>query len=137
MEEDNLRFFIDLGSTFTKLVVVDLDREEIIKRCQAPSTVDRDITIGLKQVLAEAQKEIGFKDPAKEFFLACSSAAGGLRMITVGLVPSLSCEAGVRAALGAGAKVVGTFSYELSYFDLVEKLCSTWTSSIPFTPWVF
>jgi len=45
MEEDNLRFFIDLGSTFTKLVVVDLDREEIIKRCQAPSTVERDITI--------------------------------------------------------------------------------------------
>ena len=120
MEEDNLRFLIDLGSTFTKLVVVDLDREEIIKRCQAPSTVDRDVTIGLRQVLAEAQKEIGFKDPVKDSLLACSSAAGGLRMITVGLVPSLSCEAGVRAALGAGAKVVGTFSYELSYFDLVE-----------------
>jgi uncharacterized protein (TIGR01319 family) len=41
-------------------------------------------------------------------------------MITVGLVPTLSCEAGVRAALGAGAKVVGCFSYELSLFDLVE-----------------
>src|SRR3990172_1313705 len=96
MEEENLRFLIDLGSTFTKLVVVDLDREEIIKRCQAPSTVDTEITIGLRQVLAEAQKEIGFKDPLKEYLLACSSAAGGLRMITVGLVPSLSCEAGVK-----------------------------------------
>ena len=41
-------------------------------------------------------------------------------MISVGLVPSLSCEAGVRAALGAGAKVVQSFSYELSLFDLVE-----------------
>jgi uncharacterized protein (TIGR01319 family) len=120
MEEENLRFLIDFGSTFTKLVVVDLDREDVVKRVQAPSTVDTDITVGLKQVLAEAQKEIGFRDPPKESLLACSSAAGGLRMITVGLVPSLSCEAGVRAALGAGAKVIGTFSYELSLFDLVE-----------------
>jgi len=43
MEDENLRFLIDLGSTFTKLVVVDLDREEIIKRFQAPSRVARDI----------------------------------------------------------------------------------------------
>lgn len=120
MEQENLRFLIDLGSTFTKLVVVDLDREAIINRYQAPSTVDRDVTIGLKQALSQARKEIGFRDPMKESLLACSSAAGGLRMITVGLVPSLSCEAGVRAALGAGAKVIGTFSYELSCLDLVE-----------------
>ena len=120
MEERSLRFLIDFGSTFTKAVVVDLDREDIIQRYQAPSTVDTDVTIGLKQVLAQAQAEIRFKDLVKDSLLACSSAAGGLKMITVGLVPTLSCEAGVRAALGAGAKVVRTFSYELSLFDLVE-----------------
>ena len=120
MEEKNLRFLIDFGSTFTKLVVVDLDGEDIIQRYQAPSTVDTDVTIALKQVLAQAQAEIGFKELVKDSLLACSSAAGGLKMITVGLVPTLSCEAGVRAALGAGAKMVRTFSYELSLFDLVE-----------------
>jgi uncharacterized protein (TIGR01319 family) len=118
VEEKNLKFLIDFGSTFTKLVVVDLDREDIIQRYQAPSTVDTDVTIALKQVLAQAQTEIGFKELVKDSLLACSSA-GGL-MITVGLVPTLSCEAGVRAALGAGAKMVRTFSYELSLFDLVE-----------------
>jgi uncharacterized protein (TIGR01319 family) len=100
--------------------VVEMDREEVIQRVQAPSTVDQDITIGLKQVLAQAQEEMGFEDFPKDSLLACSSAAGGLRMISIGLVPSLSCEAGVRAALGAGAKVVRSFSYELSLFDLVE-----------------
>jgi len=120
VEEKNLRFLIDFGSTFTKLVVVDLDGEEILQRYQAPSTVDTDVTIALKQVLAQAQAEIGFKELVKDSLLACSSAAGGLKMITVGLVPTLSCEAGVRAALGAGAKMVRTFSYELSLFDLVE-----------------
>jgi uncharacterized protein (TIGR01319 family) len=120
VEEKNLRFLIDFGSTFTKLVVVDLDREDMIRRYQAPSTVDTDVTIGLKQVLAQAQAEIGFKELVKDSLLACSSAAGGLKMITVGLVPTLSCEAGVRAALGAGAKMIRTFSYELSLFDLVE-----------------
>jgi uncharacterized protein (TIGR01319 family) len=120
LAKGNLKLLIDFGSTFTKLVVVDLDREEVVRRVQAPSTVDRDITIGLKQVLAQAREVIGFEDPAKDSVLACSSAAGGLRMISVGLVPSLSCEAGVRAAMGAGARVVRTFSYELSLLDLVE-----------------
>lgn len=120
MVKRNLKLLIDFGSTFTKLVVVEMDREEVVQRVQAPSTVDQDITIGLKQVLAQAQEEMGFEDPPKDSLLACSSAAGGLRMISIGLVPSLSCEAGVRAALGAGAKVVRSFSYELSLFDLVE-----------------
>jgi uncharacterized protein (TIGR01319 family) len=118
--ERDLRLFIDFGSTFTKLVVVDLSKEEIVQRYQAPSTVEKDITLGLKQVLVQAQEEIGFEDPPKGSLLACSSAAGGLGMISIGLVPSLSCEAGIRAALGAGAKVVRSFSYELGLIDLIE-----------------
>jgi uncharacterized protein (TIGR01319 family) len=120
LAKGNLKLLIDFGSTFTKLVVVDLDREEVVRRVQAPSTVDRDITIGLKQVLAQAREEIGFENPAKDSVFACSSAAGGLRMISIGLVPSLSCEAGIRAAMGAGAKVIRSFSYELSLCDLLE-----------------
>lgn len=120
MAEKDFRLLIDFGSTFTKLVVVDLSEEEIVQRYQAPSTVDKDITLGLKQVLAQVQEGIGFKGLRKDSMVACSSAAGGLRMISIGLVPSLSCEAGVRAALGAGAKVVRSFSYELTLLDTAE-----------------
>ena len=120
LAEKDLRLLIDFGSTFTKLVVVDLNQEEMIQRYQAPSTVDKDVTLGLKQVLAQAQEEIGFNELPKDSMVACSSAAGGLRMISIGLVPSLSCEAGVRAALGAGAKVIRSFSYELSLLDMAE-----------------
>lgn len=120
MVDKALRFLIDFGSTFTKLVVVDLDRERIVGRYQAPSTVDTDITIALRELLERARQDLGVEPEEKSSLLACSSAAGGLRMVTVGLVPSLSSEAGVRAALGAGAKVIRSFSYNLSRSDLTE-----------------
>ncbi|HWO41986.1 MAG TPA: glutamate mutase L, partial [Candidatus Eisenbacteria bacterium] len=44
---------------------------------------------------------------------ASSSAAGGLRLAVIGLVPGLTVEAGNLAALGAGAKVVGAWSFKL------------------------
>ncbi|KPK21045.1 MAG: hypothetical protein AMK69_22680, partial [Nitrospira bacterium SG8_3] len=117
---DSLRFLIDFGSTFTKLVVVDLDKENIVGRYQVPSTIQTDITIGLQQLLEAAQKDRGVEPGEKTSMLACSSAAGGLRMITIGLVPALSSEAGIRAALGAGAKVIKSFSYNLNLSDTNE-----------------
>jgi uncharacterized protein (TIGR01319 family) len=39
-------------------------------------------------------------------------------MVTVGLVRELTAEAARRAALGAGAKVVGTFAYRLTVADM-------------------
>ncbi len=120
MADSALRFLIDFGSTFTKLVVADLDRERIVGRYQAPSTVETDITVALRDLLETAQKDCGVEPADKGCLLACSSAAGGLRMVTVGLVPSLSSEAGVRAALGAGAKVVRSFSFNLNLSDMSE-----------------
>jgi uncharacterized protein (TIGR01319 family) len=52
--------------------------------------------------------------------MACSSAAGGLRMVCVGFVPELTSEAANRAALGAGAKVVGRYSYQLTASEIEE-----------------
>ena len=120
MPDNALRFLIDFGSTFTKLVVVDLDRERIVGRYQAPSTVGTDITAALRRLLEIARKDRGVAPSCKSSLVACSSAAGGLRMATVGLVPSLSSEAGVRAALGAGAKVVKSFSFNLTLSDVRE-----------------
>ena len=106
---------IDFGSTFTKVLAVDLNEQKVLGRAQSPSTVDRDIVIGLQRALRALEVngrgveglEIGKK-------LACSSAAGGLRLVAIGLVPELTLEAARRAALGAGAKIVGSYSYELN-----------------------
>ena len=120
MAENSLRFLIDFGSTFTKLVIADLDEENIVARYQVPSTVETDITLGLRQLLRQVKEEQGVEPKERSSLLACSSAGGGLRMITVGFVPSLSTEAGVRAALGAGAKVIKGFSYNLNLTDIQE-----------------
>ena len=48
---DDIRLLIDFGSTFTKVVAVDLSREEIIATARVPSTVESDITVGLGEAL--------------------------------------------------------------------------------------
>lgn len=109
-----LRIYIDFGSTFTKVLAIDLEGETVVARTQAVSTVNTDVTLGLQSALNELRKRLpaGAVDRAPAW--ACSSAAGGLRMVTVGLVPTLTLEAAKRAALGAGAKLVGSFSYKIS-----------------------
>ena len=98
---------IDFGSTFTKLRAVDLEAAHVIGSGQGPSTVTTDVTEGLHKALGDLERRIGWL-PDFKHRLACSSAAGGLRMVTVGLVPELTAEAARRAALGAGAKLTGT-----------------------------
>ena len=116
----DFRIFIDFGSTFTKVAAFDLEKEELVARVQAPSTADTDILIGLKQALKLLNETVPTGDEDIRNALACSSAAGGLRMICIGLVPEYTTEAGRLAALGAGAKVVGTYSYELSRRETEE-----------------
>ncbi len=110
----NVSLLIDFGSTFTKVVAVDLGKNKIITRAQVPSTVEEDITIGLKEALGKIYDEGCISRDAEKKALACSSAAGGLRIVSIGFVPELTVEAATRAALGAGAKVVGCYSYELT-----------------------
>ncbi|HIC29977.1 MAG TPA: MutL protein, partial [Rhodospirillales bacterium] len=115
----NLALLIDFGSTFTKLRAVDLDTSEIIGSGQGPSTVATDVTDGLHAALGDFENQIGDL-PEFEHRLACSSAAGGLGMVTVGLVRELTAEAAKQAALGAGAKLTGAFSYGLTPDDITE-----------------
>ncbi|OFW58678.1 MAG: hypothetical protein A2133_08155 [Actinobacteria bacterium RBG_16_64_13] len=114
------RLFVDFGSTFTKLVAFDLEGEELLARVQVPSTVDHDITIGLEQAFALLSETVPIEESERRQTVACSSAAGGLRVVCVGLVPEYTTEAGRRAALGAGAKIVGSYSFELSKAELRE-----------------
>lgn len=116
----NLVLLVDFGSTYTKVTAVDLGAEALLGTAQSPSTVDTDVTIGLEDALRhlETQLKMGRLEPDR--ILACSSAAGGLRIVAIGLVPELTAEAAKRAALGAGAKVVKVYSYRLSPSEVKE-----------------
>lgn len=111
--------FIDFGSTFTKVVLVDLDNLKVVGRSQRPSTVDTDITIALNAALEDIKAMLGREVPYR-YKLATSSAAGGLKMAAIGLVPDLTVEAAKRAALGAGAKIIGVYAYRLTQKELEE-----------------
>ncbi|MBU1207809.1 MAG: glutamate mutase L [Proteobacteria bacterium] len=114
----SLALLIDFGSTFTKILAVDLSSEEILAYAQSGTTVETDIMIGLRRaidLLPDSVKKGPFSCK-----LSSSSAAGGLGMVTIGLIPQLSAEAARRAALGAGAKVLKVFSFRLATKELQE-----------------
>jgi uncharacterized protein (TIGR01319 family) len=113
----DIALLIDFGSTYTKLRAVDLAAGAIVAAGQGPSTVTTDVTIGMRSALDDLADHMGGL-PDFKHRLASSSAAGGLRMVTVGLVKELTAEAARRAALGAGARLVGGYAYRLSNADL-------------------
>ena len=109
---------IDFGSTYTKLTAVDVEAEEILGTAAAYTTVQTDINDGLKVGLEMLEQKVGKLTYEKCY--ACSSAAGGLRMVTSGLVPELTGEAAKLASLGAGAKVVGIYAFQMTEEDLEQ-----------------
>lgn len=113
---------IDFGSTYTKVTIVDLDTEEIVGTARAGTTIETNIMDGLYAALAQIPEPSGGWNFVRK--LACSSAAGGLKMMASGLVKELTAEAARRAALGAGARLLEVFSYELTSQDL-EKIISS------------
>ncbi|MGY1619178.1 glutamate mutase L [Geodermatophilus sp. SYSU D00691] len=86
---------VDIGSTYTKAALVGLPDGELLATAQAPTTLD-DVVAGVLDATS------GWDAPV----LACSSAGGGLRLAVVGYEELISAEAGHRAALSAGARVV-------------------------------
>lgn len=111
--------FIDFGSTYTKLTAVDIENEEIAATSKAITTIETSIMDGFNAAMKGIEEKLG---PDAEYVekLACSSAAGGLKMVAIGLVPDLTAEAAKRAALGAGARVLKTFSFNLSSDEVRE-----------------
>lgn len=109
---------IDFGSTYTKLTAVDVEAESILGTAAAYTTVETDVGEGLNHALAQLEAQTGKLDFGQCY--ACSSAAGGLRMVASGLVPELTSEAAKLASLGAGAKIVGLYSFQLTQDDLED-----------------
>lgn len=112
---------VDIGSTYTKAVSVD-QAGRVVSATQAPTCPD-DLRAGFEtaaQALgvadrrcddagADSRGHLDRRDTGAATF-ACSSAAGGLRLFVIGMEPSLTVRAGQRAAMSAGARVVGTAS---------------------------
>lgn len=109
---------IDFGSTYTKLTAVDLEAERLLGTAAAYTTVETDINNGLSAARRQLEERTGPLD--YEACYACSSAAGGLRMVTSGLVPELTGEAAKLASLGAGAKVAGVYAFQLTEDDVED-----------------
>lgn len=109
---------IDFGSTYTKVTAVDLDTEEILGTSQSFTTIETDINDGLNNAVKILREKIGDIEFSEQY--ACSSAAGGLKMVSIGLVPELTMKAAKMASLGAGAKVMKTYAYQLTESDLEE-----------------
>ena len=113
---------LDVGSTFTKGLVVDTDNVAILGTAQAPTTAQTDIAEGIEAVKAKLAAVL--KTHPLSGIRACSSAKGGLKMIAVGLVPDLTLKAATMACTSAGAKLVGTYSFTLSIKE-VEAIGKT------------
>src|SRR5690554_4070367 len=96
--------FIDFGSTYTKLTAVSKEEDLILATAKSYTTVETDVMEGFRNayeiLMSNLPSDIEFEQK-----LACSSAAGGLKIVSIGLVPELTMEAAKRAALGAGARV--------------------------------
>lgn len=108
----------DIGSTFTKLTAIDTAKEKIVGTSVAFTTIETDVMEGFLSALTKLQGQIGRFN--YEELLCCSSAAGGLKMVALGLVPELTAKAAKLAAASAGAKVVKTYAFEISQAEQAE-----------------
>ncbi len=114
---------VDFGSTYTKAVLADTDEGKLLGTASSFTTVQSDINEGLANACAKLKEQTGVGEYAETY--ACSSAAGGLKMIAAGLVPELTVQAAKEASLGAGAKIMKTYSYQLTKSDVkeIDRLC--------------
>ncbi len=96
---------VDVGSTFTKGVLVDVDSGRILATAAHPTTVATDVMEGLDAVCRTLTAQ-GAHEVSRAETLVCSSAGGGLRVAVVGQEVEVSAEAGRRVALSAGGRVV-------------------------------
>lgn len=107
---------VDVGSTFTKACAVDLLTGALLGTAEHPTTIDSDVMAGISAV--RAATPAGAALPVE--MLVCSSAGGGLRLAVVGYERLISAEAGQRAALSAGARVVHVSSGRLDRGGVAE-----------------
>jgi uncharacterized protein (TIGR01319 family) len=93
----------DVGSTYTKVAIVDLAAGALVATAAHRTTVGSDVLHGLDAAVARATA--GLDAPDLPWYV-CSSAGGGLRLAVVGYERLVTAQAGHRVGLSAGARVV-------------------------------
>lgn len=131
---------VDCGSTTTKAVLI-AQRDGLYRlagRAEAPTTVEapvEDVMVGVRRALRLLQDRTGHAiigaggeglEPPRDAghgvgaLLATSSAGGGLQMVVMGLVRSMTAASAERAALGAGAIVTDVVAWSDEETDAVR-----------------
>lgn len=111
---------VDIGSTYTKGVLVDVSQPDPwVSSCAVPTTnplvgSGQDVLAGLDQVcellVGDLSKQLGVPlDVTQVPVLGASSAGGGLRIAVIGYESEVTAEAGRRAALSAGGKITSVY----------------------------
>lgn len=100
---------VDVGSTYTKLHIVDTDTNEILANASSYTTVDEDVRIGFNNAFEKLGKDVKF-----DKILGCSSASGGLKVVAIGFSKNLTTNAARLASLSSGARILNVYSYELN-----------------------
>lgn len=95
---------VDVGSTFTKAAVVDLDGGALVGGAAVPTSSGTDVLHGLDEAVSRATG--GVPAARAGSWYVCSSAGGGLRLAVVGYEELVTARAGQRVGLSAGARVV-------------------------------
>ncbi|WP_194823007.1 glutamate mutase L [Micromonospora sp. S-DT3-3-22] len=108
----------DVGSTWTKAAVVDLDAGRLVGAASAPTSVGTDVLHGLDAAVGAAVEGAGAGVAGALPWYVCSSAGGGLRLAVVGYEPLVTAQAGRRVGLSAGANVVHVAAGRLGAAEL-------------------
>lgn len=108
---------VDIGSTFTKLHLLDAKNLKILGSANSFTTVDTDVRYGYNKALMKLREQT--KDDY-DIILGCSSASGGLKVVVVGFSENLTTKAARLASLSSGARILGSFFYKLKDEDLEE-----------------
>jgi uncharacterized protein (TIGR01319 family) len=115
----------DCGSTTTKAILIEKREDEyrLMFRGEAPTTVEapfEDVTMGVLNSVNEVEElsdrnlinshgqieRPHVSDKWSDIYVSTSSAGGGLQMMVVGLIKTMTAESAERAALGAGSIVM-------------------------------
>lgn len=108
---------VDVGSTYTKLNLVDTEKNEILGSAASYTTVETDVREGFDKAYEKLSKKTDVK---YDKILGCSSASGGLKVVAIGFSKNLTTNAARLASLSSGARILKVYSYELSLEDVEE-----------------
>lgn len=111
---------IDFGSTYTKGVLLDREKEVVISQATVNTYSKANLLESYQELNGALAQKLKIDKLKIDQTLICSSAFGGFKMVAIGLTNSLTADAARKVALGAGTRILKTYAYALSFEDIQE-----------------